>query len=177
VRLWHWLFWFQRASTKGAQSPAINKFGPGDVRVQYGLDAEGVRRVFQQELARIAEQKGVPIAPLRAVLEKLGAAQTAIEEIPKRLAAAADELLALRQDLQRLRDDRPELAAIRGQALALIDAVDLDAAKRAGTRRNFSPTKRASITCSSPIATPRENTPRPLLWWQRSTVMPRGNTC
>jgi hypothetical protein len=88
--------------------------------ITFGLDEEGVRKVLQQELARIAEEKGVPVAPLRAVLEKLGAAQTAIEEIPKRLAAAADELLALRQDLQRLSNDRPELAAIRGQALALV---------------------------------------------------------
>src|ERR1700720_3748426 len=102
--------------------------------ITFGLDEEGVRRVLQQELARTAEEKGVPIAPLRAVLEKLGAAQVAIEEIPKRLAGAADELLALRQDLKRLRNDRPELAAIRGQALALIDAGDLDAARAALNR-------------------------------------------
>jgi hypothetical protein len=41
-----------------------------------GLDEEGVRRVLQQELARIAEKKGVPVAPLRAVLENLGAGQS-----------------------------------------------------------------------------------------------------
>ena len=74
------------------------------------------------------------LAPLRAVLEKLGAADVAVDEIPKRLIAAADELLALRQDLQRLRNDRPELAAIRGHALALIDAGDLDAARAALNR-------------------------------------------
>jgi tetratricopeptide (TPR) repeat protein len=108
----------------------------GDFRTDTHIDLseEGVRRLLQQELARIAEAKGVTIAPLRAVLEKLLAAQTAIEEIPKRLAAAADELLALRQALQRLRNDRPELAAIRGQALALIDAGDLDAARAALNR-------------------------------------------
>jgi hypothetical protein len=102
--------------------------------ITLGLDEEGVRRVLQEELARIAEQKGVPIAPLRAVLEKLGAADVAVDEIPKRLAAAADELLALRQDLQRLGNDRPELAAMRRQALALIDAGDLDAARAAINR-------------------------------------------
>jgi hypothetical protein len=64
--------------------------------ITFGLDEEGIRRVFQEETARIAEEKGVPVAPLRAVLEKLGAAQTAIEEIPRRLAATTDELLALR---------------------------------------------------------------------------------
>jgi hypothetical protein len=102
--------------------------------ITFGLDAECVGRVLEKILARTAEEKGVPVAPLRAVLEKLGAAQTASEEIPKRLAAAADELLALRQDLNRLRNDRPELAAIRGQALALIDAGDLDAARAALNR-------------------------------------------
>jgi tetratricopeptide (TPR) repeat protein len=77
----------------------------------------------------LARAQGVPIAPLRAVLEKLGVAQIAIEQIPERLAAAADELLTLRQELQRLRNGRPELAAIRDQALVLIDAGDLDAAR------------------------------------------------
>ena len=97
----------------------------------FGLDEDGVRRVLQEELARIAGEKGVPIAPLRAVLEKLGAAEIANEDIPKRLAAAADELLVLRQELQRLRNDRPELAVIRDEALALIDAGNLDAARAA----------------------------------------------
>jgi hypothetical protein len=102
--------------------------------ITVGLDEEGVRRVLQEELARIAEQKGVPVAPLRAVLEKLGAAEIPNEDIPKRLAAAADELLVLRHELQRLRNDRPELAAIRDQALALVDAGDLDAARAALNR-------------------------------------------
>jgi hypothetical protein len=44
--------------------------------ITFGLDEEGVRRILQEELARIAEAKSVPIAPLRAVLEKLGAAET-----------------------------------------------------------------------------------------------------
>ncbi len=102
--------------------------------ITFGLDEEGVRRVLQEELGRVAAQKEVPVAPLRAVLEKLGAAEIANEDIPKRLAAAADELLALRQDLQRLRNDRPELAAIRAEALALIDAGKLDAARAALNR-------------------------------------------
>ena len=97
--------------------------------ITFGLDEAGVRRVLQEELARIAEEKGVPIAPLRAVLEKLGAAEISAEEIPERLTFAADELIALRQELNRLRNDRPELAAIRDRALALIDAGDLDAAR------------------------------------------------
>jgi tetratricopeptide (TPR) repeat protein len=102
--------------------------------ITFGLDKEGVRQVLKEELARIAQRTGVPIEPLQSVLEKLGEAEVTIEEIPKRLAAAADELLSLRQDLLRLRNDGPELAVIRDQALAHIDAGDLDAARAAFNR-------------------------------------------
>ena len=40
--------------------------------ITFGLDEEGVRRVLQEELVRLARQKGVPVAPLQAVLAKLG---------------------------------------------------------------------------------------------------------
>ena len=65
-------------------------------QITIGVDEEGVGKVLEKILTRPAEQKGVPVAPLRAVLEKLGAAQTAIEQIPQRIAAAADELIQLR---------------------------------------------------------------------------------
>jgi hypothetical protein len=65
--------------------------------VNIGLDEENFRWVVREELDRIASEKGVPIAPLRAVLEKLGEAHIAVEQIPARLAVAADELVALRQ--------------------------------------------------------------------------------
>jgi tetratricopeptide (TPR) repeat protein len=84
--------------------------------------------------AQIAREKGIEVAPLRAVLEKIGEAGIADEHIPARLARAADELVALRRDLERLRNDRPELAAIRETALALIDAGDLDGARGAFNR-------------------------------------------
>jgi hypothetical protein len=127
--------------------------------ITFGLDEEGVRKVLQEELARVAEAKGVPLAPLRAVLEKLGAAEIAIEEIPKRLAAAADELVALRQDLTRLRNDRPELAAIRAQALEFVDAGDLDAARatlhrgrqEARALRELSSRNEAELLCEEAI--------------------------
>ena len=60
-----------------------------------------------------AEAKGVAEAPLREVLKRLGEAEVAEAEIPDRIAKAADELLRLRADLARLRNDRPEFAAIR----------------------------------------------------------------
>ena len=81
--------------------------------------------------ARTAEAKGVAEAPLREVLKRLGETEVAEAEIPDRLAKAADELLRLRADLARLSNDRPEFAAIRARASALIDKGDFDAARAA----------------------------------------------
>jgi tetratricopeptide (TPR) repeat protein len=78
-----------------------------------------------------AEAKGVAEAPLREVLKRLGETEVAEAEIPGRLAKAADELLRLRADLARLRNDRPEFAAIRARASALIDKGDFNAARAA----------------------------------------------
>ena len=115
----------------------------GDVRestIHVGLnEQETGRRVTEatrplvERLEALTEQvardKGVPIAPLRAILFKLGEARIPDYEILARLDAAADELLGLRAQLVLSRNDRPELAAIREQALSLINAGDLDAAR------------------------------------------------
>jgi predicted Zn-dependent protease len=68
---------------------------------------------------------------LREVLRRLGETDVAEAEIPDRLAKAADELIRFRADLTRLSNDRPEFAAIRARAWALIDKGDLDAARAA----------------------------------------------
>ncbi len=103
--------------------------------IQIGLNEDGVRRVLEQtfdrKLAEISREKGVPEAPLREVLKRLGETEVAEAEIPDRLAKAADELLRLRADLERLRNDRPEFTAIRSRASAAIDRGDLDAARAA----------------------------------------------
>jgi tetratricopeptide (TPR) repeat protein len=78
-----------------------------------------------------AEAKGVAEAPLREVLKRLGETEVAEAEIPDRLAKAADELIRLRADLARLSNDRPEFAAIRARASALIAKGDFDAARAA----------------------------------------------
>jgi hypothetical protein len=80
-------------------------------------------------LRAVAKEKGVEEAPLRVVLKKLGADDTPLADIPARLNEAADELIRLRADLTRLRNDRPEFAAIRARALALIDKGEFDAAR------------------------------------------------
>ena len=77
-----------------------------------------LERQFGARLAETAATKGVPEAPLREVLKRLGETEVAEAEIPDRLAKAADELLRLRADLARLSNDRPEFAAIRARASA-----------------------------------------------------------
>ena len=90
-----------------------------------------LERLFGARLTETAEAKGVPEAPLRKVLKRLGETEVAEAEIPDHLAKAADELIRLRVDLVRLRNDRPEFAAIRARASALIDKGDFDAARTA----------------------------------------------
>jgi hypothetical protein len=123
-------FFKQFQNPDGSYKGGVNTY---DTPHSFGEILKGhLRTLLATKL--ISEAKSVPVAPLRAVLEKLGAAELPMDEIPKRLAAAADELVALRRDLERLRNDRPELAAVRSQALALIDAGDLDAARSALNR-------------------------------------------
>lgn len=100
-----------------------------DMRVQVlGTDmATG----FDAVLAAIAATKGVDELPLRRVLEKLGETDVPVTEIPARLERAADELLRLRDDLSRLRNEGPQFDAIRAAALAHIEAGEFDAARTA----------------------------------------------
>ena len=111
-----------------------------DTTIHIGLDEQEVgqriaeaNRPLEVRLAALADQvardKGILAAPLHAVLAKLGDATIPEHEIPARLDAAADELIELRAQLARLRNDRPELAAIREQALALVDRGNLDQAR------------------------------------------------
>src|ERR1700733_12306233 len=90
-----------------------------------------LERQFAAQLAETAAAKGVAEAPLREVLKRLGETEVAEAEIPDRLAKAADELIRLRADLARLSNDRPEFAAIRARASALIAKGDFDAARAA----------------------------------------------
>jgi len=99
------------------------------VQVAADLGQVLLERQFKAHLAETAEAKGVPEAPLREVLKRLGETEVAEADIPQRLAEAADELLRLRADLARLRNDRPEFAALRERASALIDQGDFDAAR------------------------------------------------
>jgi hypothetical protein len=86
---------------------------------------------FEQLANQVARDKGVEIAPLRAILVKLGEAGARDEDIPKRLGEKADELINLREQVTRLRRSPAELASFAEQAETLINRGDLDGARAA----------------------------------------------
>ncbi len=113
--------------------------------VTIGLDEQKVGQEFRKaqeplrdELERLAAQiardKGVEVAPLRAVLVKLGEAGVKDEEIPKRLDEKADELIKLRAENDQLRRGPPALASIAEEVQALLDKGEFDDARRALAR-------------------------------------------
>jgi hypothetical protein len=93
-----------------------------DTSIKIGLDEEGVRQLLREELGRIAGEKGIAPAALEGVLAKLHGLGIADDNVIVRLNAAADQLIDLRAELNRLSHYRPELASFRREALALVDA-------------------------------------------------------
>src|SRR5258706_4584534 len=80
---------------------------------------------------QVAREKGVEVAPLRAILVKMGEAGVRDEDIPKRLDEKAGELIKLREEIARLRRGPAELASFAEQAETLISKGDLDGARAA----------------------------------------------
>ena len=90
-------------------------------------DAHGAK--LDEILSRLSHEKGVPIPPLRAILEKLGEAHVADDQLVARLEAKADEFIALREQWLKLTNAHPDVAAVRKKALARLDEGDLDGAR------------------------------------------------
>jgi tetratricopeptide (TPR) repeat protein len=78
---------------------------------------------------QVARDKGVEVAPLRAILVKMGEVGVRDEDIPQRLNEKADELIKLREEIARLRGGPAELASFAEQAETLINKGDLDGAR------------------------------------------------
>jgi len=96
--------------------------------------------------AQVARDKGVEVAPLRAVLVKLGEAGVKDEDIPKRLDEKADELIKLRAENDQLRRGPPALAAIAEEVQALLDKGEFDDARLAHWRVAAKPRVRCGLT-------------------------------
>jgi len=86
---------------------------------------------LERLVAQVSREKSVPIAPLRAILVKLGEAGVSEEAIPQRLDAKADELLKLREEIAQLRQGPLELASFAQRAQAQIDQGDFERARTA----------------------------------------------
>lgn len=99
-----------------------------EVQERFATAEDAAERRHRELLEVSAREKGVSVPPLLAVLRKLGEAEVAPEDIPARLEAAADRLLAAEARLARPSNDRPEIQAARAKARALINAGDLDGA-------------------------------------------------
>ncbi|MFL5385750.1 MAG: tetratricopeptide repeat protein [Longimicrobiaceae bacterium] len=81
-------------------------------------------------LRAVSVEKGVPVAPLRQILERLGELEVPNERIAERLDAWTGEYLNLRQKWLQVAESTLDVAAVKGEALALIDAGDFDGARR-----------------------------------------------
>src|ERR1019366_4384262 len=144
--------------------------------------------------AQVAREKGVEDAPLRSLLVKLGEAGVHDEDIPKRLDAAAEELIKLRAEVEQFQHGPPALAAIAQEAQTLIDKGDLDGARKALVRgreaaraqrsdasrdeaKFFARGTPASMICGPPIDPPPRNMPRPPVSSRLSTQISNGISC
>jgi hypothetical protein len=87
------------------------RFGSALARIESAIDSQAA--MLAEILARVSADKGVPSAPLRAVLERLGEGNVPVEEIAARLAAKAEEYLALKQQWTKVADTHPDVTAVR----------------------------------------------------------------
>jgi exonuclease VII small subunit len=102
---------------------------------QVGQQVTDAQKPLTEQLeklaAQVARDKGVEVAPLRAILVKFGEASVRAEDIPERLDEKADELIRLREEIAKLRQGPAELAAYAQQAQTLIEKGDFDGARAA----------------------------------------------
>jgi tetratricopeptide (TPR) repeat protein len=96
---------------------------------QVALAQKPLIEQFERLVAEVSRDKGVPVAPLRTILLKLGEAGFPEETIPQRLDAKADELLKLRGEIELLKQGPVELASLARRCQALIDEGDLEKAR------------------------------------------------
>jgi tetratricopeptide (TPR) repeat protein len=102
-----------------------------DVGQQVSDAQKPLAEQLEKLAAEVAREKGVEIAPLRAILLKLGEAGVRDEDIAKRLDDKANELVKLRAEMARLRQGPAELGSFAQQAQVLVDKGDFDGARTA----------------------------------------------
>jgi tetratricopeptide (TPR) repeat protein len=102
---------------------------------QVGQQVTDAQKPLTEQLeklaAQVARDKGVEVAPLRAILVKFGEAGVRDEDISERLDEKADELIRLREEIAKLRQGPAELASYAQQAQTLIEKGEFDGARSA----------------------------------------------
>jgi tetratricopeptide (TPR) repeat protein len=144
-------YFFPHADNKPAAAPipAITQSAPGiasgrdtviNAPVAIGLNEQQIQlRIaaaqkpltdqFEKLAAQVAREKGVEVAPLRAILIRLGEAGVADQDVAKRLDEKADELIKLREEIAQLRGGGSQVASLVQTAQALLDNGDLDSSR------------------------------------------------
>jgi tetratricopeptide (TPR) repeat protein len=99
-----------------------------NISITHGL-SEADKQFFAGLIKEYSLTSGLDEKPLRAILQKLNQAHVPVAEIPQKLDAAIEELLRLRADLSKLRNESPEFTALRAAALHQIDAGEFEKAR------------------------------------------------
>ncbi len=114
-------------------TPVILLRGPGDLFSAPAAPAP-TADAMQAELAgireMIAREKGVPHPVLISILHKMGEADVPADQIQQRLEARAADYLRLRDALTAQSAARPDVEAVRTEALRLVDSGDIEGARR-----------------------------------------------
>jgi len=113
-------------TTQGDQNTVVIAAGP--VTINRVEDSALANKRQEELLAAIARDKGVPIAPLQAVLVRLGVLNVSPDQIPARLEAAAIRLLELEKILAQPIQGDPTAQAARDEARRLIGEGNFEAA-------------------------------------------------
>lgn len=103
------------------------RFGGALGRIEAAIDSQSV--MLAEILAKVSADKGVPTAPLKAILERMGERDVPVEEIASRLAAKAEEYHSLREQWSRVADTQPDVAAVRRDAFGKLEKGELEGAR------------------------------------------------
>jgi hypothetical protein len=120
-----WWFWFNRASTQGAQSPAINKSGPGDVNVRYGWTSEQGDEFAAQIAAQVTAEIAAQLNAVRTTTGLPNGERSVAQAVGSIAAEAGSGNVLLRQALDSLAAGNPDGAAPLLQAFAETKAAQI----------------------------------------------------
>ncbi|HEU4885348.1 MAG TPA: tetratricopeptide repeat protein [Longimicrobium sp.] len=118
--------WLAQVEDRFGGTLARLETGVADLAAENRAEFAAVR----EALEALAKQKGVPVEALRSILEKLGESVVEDGEILTRLAAKADEYLALREQISTLSKSTPSASTALSEGNQLLNAGDLDGARR-----------------------------------------------